>query len=722
MKKFGLALFIVAWWSIAANAADTCPKTSNAYDDAVWAVHNCDSNFKSYFRWYFGLEKGDWDEGWGWKKCDPKYAFPKMINAGLLLTYGIEPWETYPPGNDAMSKRYWAAENATTAATPTGFPLKIDFDPAKYNPSVYSYPGYSHHYVGISLTGDVIHYHGGQNPLDWVATNITSLYVAYNRSEYRLIEHPVLTVDGTYLYYHGRNSANDLILYQKHILGGPWSVDNITKNLTPPNEFRPARRITGVYNGAVTRAYGINRSGELIEYSQNNAINLTKQLPANNDLYKIARHLVGAICWQCPSGQPKNHVYGLNNENDLIHYQGTPTGTWSAENVLTEQLGGNTEFRFTGSYKPVIQQFSGGVHDLYGVNSVGNLFVIRREANGTWTANNITSDVANSSQYIIEPRTSISAVIAPDGSRHVYGINSTGDLIHYFGSDSSWVAENLTTRGNIGLYYRVAGVPMARIGANASHHVYVRGRYGGLYHYYWTPSMSWNADRITSRRSIGENYAIYSDPIIGMSPDGSHHVFGLNRDDHLIHYYTSAQSHPWHSNDDYRWIASGWVHDYHYEPRNEYDSVAAANGGPLESDKVKMKCPSFDGITEGTPAGRAAAMLHEAIHVIYHGWWGWGHQEHPNDWCDGNVDGESEKCADDWFPHGLDDYGPGELNKDRKHSMYQIQVEFLCDLSEFPADWITADMIQSARYLADTYLAISILNPPNWTCGDPRPF
>jgi hypothetical protein len=717
MKKVGLALVIVAWWSIAANATDTCPKTSNVHDDVVWAVHNCDRDFKSFFRSYFGLEKGDWDGGWGWKKCDPKYAFPKMINAGLLLTYGIEPWETYPPGSDAMSKRSWAAENSATVATPTGFPLRIDLDPAKHEPSAYYYPGYSYHYVGINASGDLIHYRGGQNPTDWVVMNITSRYVTYNVSEYRLKEHPVLITDETYLYYYGRNSANDLIRYQRHILGGPWWADNVTKNLAPPTEFRPTRRLTAIYNGAVVRAYGINRNGELIEYGPNDAVNLTKQPPTDNESYKIARRLVGAT-----DHLSQNHVYGLNNENDLIHYQGVPTGNWSAENVLTERLGGNTEFRFSRSYKPVLLRFSDGVHELYGVHTAGDLFVVRREANGNWTSSNLTVQIATSSQYTLEPRTSISAVIAPDGSRHVYGINSTGDLIHYFASDSSWVAENLTTRGNIGAYYRVAGIPVAIIGANGSHHVYARGRWGGLYHYYWTSSLSWNADRITSRRSIGENYAIYSDPIVAISTDGSHHVFGLNLDDNLIHYYTSAQIHPWHSNDDYRWIASGWVHDYHYEPRNESDSVASANGGPLEIDRVKMKCPSFDGTKEGAPAGRAAAMLHEAIHVIYHRWWGWQHQEHPADLCDGNVDGESEECADDWLGHGLDDYGPGELNKDRTHSMYQIQVEFLCDLSEFPADWVTAYMITYARSMADTYLAIRIINPPNWTCGDPRPF
>jgi hypothetical protein len=273
-----------------------------------------------------------------------------------------------------------------------------------------------------------------------------------------------------------------------------------------------------------------------------------------------------------------------------------------------------------------------------------------------------------------------------------------------------WTVENITKDSpNVGARFRASLGPVAVVGSENSQHLYVRGLYGQLYHYYRSPTHPWSADDITTRVNIGIDYNFVTTPLVATGPAASHHVFAFNRQGQLTHYYTSAQAHAWHGNADYAWLAAGDVHDFHYKPEDRWDTVAAAQDGFWQSDMVKMRCPSFDGrATEGGPEGRAAAMLHEAIHVIY---WRWSHQEHP-------IYGGN---ADPWLYHGVNDYPPGTINLDRKHSMYQIQVEYLADLAEFPAKWVPLTIPVSARTLAEMYM-FNIIDPPDWRPGEPRPF
>jgi hypothetical protein len=104
-------------------------------------------------------------------------------------------------------------------------------------------------------------------------------------------------------------------------------------------------------------------------------------------------------------------------------------------------------------------------------------------------------------------------------------------------------------------------------------------------------------------------------------------------------------------------------------------------------------------------------MIHEASHIIYSNWLGvWQHETHP-------VYGGN---ADYWYYHGVNEYPPGSLNKDKKHSMYQIQMEYLSDLAEFPAKLVPLSVCVNALGLANTYF-YAIIDPP-WKPGEPRPF
>jgi len=80
-------------------AALTCPNRIRTGEQSLWNVHNCSSAFRTWFRHAFNLQRSHWDGAWGWNRCDPTFAFPKMINAGYLLTYGLDdislgPWHS----------------------------------------------------------------------------------------------------------------------------------------------------------------------------------------------------------------------------------------------------------------------------------------------------------------------------------------------------------------------------------------------------------------------------------------------------------------------------------------------------------------------------------------------------------------------------------------------------------------------------------------------------
>ncbi len=167
---------------------------------------------------------------------------------------------------------------------------------------------------------------------------------------------------------------------------------------------------------------------------------------------------------------------------------------------------------------------------------------------------------------------------------------------------------------------------------------------------------------------------------------------------------------PWHSNKDYYTWASGLRHKYRYEPKDKSDQVATAFDGFWRTDRVEMKCRGFD----LNAASRAGNMVHESTHVIYYKW---SHQTN-NTWS--NC--ANSKCSDDWLFHHLDDYKYGEL-EGHKHSMNQIQIEFLCDLSEFPRPWVPAILTSIAGNTANSRMRNRILQfrELGWSCGVPRP-
>lgn len=169
---------------------------------------------------------------------------------------------------------------------------------------------------------------------------------------------------------------------------------------------------------------------------------------------------------------------------------------------------------------------------------------------------------------------------------------------------------------------------------------------------------------------------------------------------------------PWHNDNDYWLWASGAEHGFRYEPEDDDGAFATAFNGFWRTDRVEMKCPSFN---NRSPGVRAGTMVHEATHIIYYRW---KHQSNlPGSNC-------SAKCSDDWFYHELGEIAYGELRGGKsghKHSMNQIQIEYLCDIAEYHESWVPFSVHNPARSEANTRMTNRILNPPGWRCGLPRP-
>jgi hypothetical protein len=169
---------------------------------------------------------------------------------------------------------------------------------------------------------------------------------------------------------------------------------------------------------------------------------------------------------------------------------------------------------------------------------------------------------------------------------------------------------------------------------------------------------------------------------------------------------------PWHADVDYYRWASGNRHGFRYEPEDASDVYATAYAGWFVTDRVEMKCLSFNNRMAGV---RAGTMLHESTHITYGSATGvWSHQSNPPG---SNC---SDNCSDDWFFHALSSYGYGSL-EGHKHSMVQIQIEYLCDLSEFGEWWVPLSTALVAKSEANDRMTNRIRNPPGWTCGQPRP-
>ena len=190
-----------------------------------------------------------------------------------------------------------------------------------------------------------------------------------------------------------------------------------------------------------------------------------------------------------------------------------------------------------------------------------------------------------------------------------------------------------------------------------------------------------------------------------------------------------AQS--FHGTDDYRATAERPDNDYHnrlyHTPTDNTTIFGQWVFHLIGPNEVQTSCLLYNArASNANPGSRAGDFMHEG----WHGWmerWGWN-----NGSCNGHTCGTPGSCTaknacDYFYFHGIGAYAFGAMwendgTANRFHSPNQVQVEFLCDVSDQPQAWVPASVRTAAAADANSRSASRFINGPGYTCGSPRPW
>jgi hypothetical protein len=182
----------------------------------------------------------------------------------------------------------------------------------------------------------------------------------------------------------------------------------------------------------------------------------------------------------------------------------------------------------------------------------------------------------------------------------------------------------------------------------------------------------------------------------------------------------------WHAQSDYRATGQAASSRYHgridYRFNNDHSGEARAFTGQIGRDHTKMRCQSFNaGGTPDGPANRAGVMVHES----------WHHWQHKYDWStDHESGGAITAPSGDWYyRHSVSAFDFGALagidlgaTPIKFHSPYQIHVEWLADIAEYPQSFVPVVVRDEARAMGNNRLPRTFKNKTSYRIGDPRPF
>jgi hypothetical protein len=187
-----------------------------------------------------------------------------------------------------------------------------------------------------------------------------------------------------------------------------------------------------------------------------------------------------------------------------------------------------------------------------------------------------------------------------------------------------------------------------------------------------------------------------------------------------------------HGTADYRGTAERWDNQYHddlyhnaTDDTSIFGSFTTHFFGPNE---IKTSCLLYDPnlATNANPGSRAGDFNHE-------GWHAWMDKYNwDNGSCGGHHCGTPGNCTakdacDYFYFHGIGAYAFGAMwqnngTASRFHSPNQVQVEFLCDVADFPQSWVPNSVRLAAKSDANTRASARFINGPGYFCGDPRPW
>lgn len=190
-------------------------------------------------------------------------------------------------------------------------------------------------------------------------------------------------------------------------------------------------------------------------------------------------------------------------------------------------------------------------------------------------------------------------------------------------------------------------------------------------------------------------------------------------------------SYSWHGTADYRATAEAAGSKFHTSLYHTASDDSCCYGrfiwhlfGPNE---VQTMCSLYNASSSrGNPASRAGDFMHE-------GWHAWlDKYDWDNGSCGGHRCGTPGNCTakdacDYFYFHGVGAYAFGAMYQtdgtaNRFHSPNQVQVEFLCDVADYPKAWVPASVRQAARADANARAVTRFINGPGYQCGNPRPW
>ena len=186
----------------------------------------------------------------------------------------------------------------------------------------------------------------------------------------------------------------------------------------------------------------------------------------------------------------------------------------------------------------------------------------------------------------------------------------------------------------------------------------------------------------------------------------------------------------WHGTIDYRQLAEAPSSNFHnslyHTARDDSCCFGSFNPKVFGPDELATHCPLYNpSATNSNPASRAGDFMHE-------GWHGWLRKYNWNNGsCNGHRCGPVGNCTasncDYFYFHGVGAYAFGALYQtdgtaNRFHSPNQVQVEFLCDVADYPKGWVPASVRQKAKADADARAVARFINGPGYKCGGARPW
>jgi hypothetical protein len=186
-----------------------------------------------------------------------------------------------------------------------------------------------------------------------------------------------------------------------------------------------------------------------------------------------------------------------------------------------------------------------------------------------------------------------------------------------------------------------------------------------------------------------------------------------------------------HGTADYRGTAERWDNAYHddlyHAPTDDTSIFGRWSYHFFGSNEVDTSCLLYDPNLRpnANPGSRAGDFEHE-------GWHGWMDKyDWDNGSCGGHRCGPTGNCTakgcDYFYFHGIGAYAFGAMwendgTANRFHSPNQVQVEFLCDVADFPQGWVPNSVRLAAQADANQRASQRFINGPGYFCGNPRPW